>query len=191
MHRMLDAAEVLLDAGGTDALTVDAVVRDADASIGSFYARFGDRQGLVVALQDRFLRRLDESLGPAFQPADDSDLETALGYVVASFLAAFRSNRQAFVAFVLVNRSEPPMRARGARASFAAASAIARLLERHADEVAHPDPELAADVVYRTLFAMAMQTVMFDDGEISRHVVTDDELARETTRLVLAYLRAP
>lgn len=191
MHRMLDAAEVLLDAGGPDALTVDAVVRDAGASIGSFYARFGDRQGLLVALQDRFLHRLDESLGPAFEPADDPDLETAVASVVASFLAAFRSNRQAFVAFVLVNRSEPSMRARGARASFAAASAIASLLERHPDEVAHPAPELAADVVYRILFALAMQTVIFDDDEISRRVVADDELARETTRLVLAYLRTP
>lgn len=191
MHRMLDAAEALLDTGGPDSLTVDAVVRNADASIGSFYARFGDRQGLLVALQDRFLDRLDTSLGQAFQPADDADLATAVGHAVSSFLEAFRSNRQAFVAFMLINRSEPSMRARGARASLAAAAAVARLLQRYADEIAHPDPELAADVVYRTLFAAATQTVMFDDDEISRHVVSDRDRETETTRLVLAYLRTP
>lgn len=49
---------------------------------------------------------------------------------------------------------------------------------------------LAADVVYRTLFAMATQTVMFDDHEISNRHYTDQSRAGETTTLLLAYLRA-
>ncbi len=191
MHRMLDAAEALLDTGGPDSLTVEAVVRDADASVGSFYARFGDRQGLLIALQDRFLDRLDASLGQAFEPAPDTDLAAAVARAVSSFLDAFRANRQAFVAFMLLNRSEPSMRARGARASLAAAAAVARLLERHSDEIAHPDLELAADVVYRTLFATATQTVMFDDDEISGHRASDQDRSSEVTRLLLAYLRTP
>lgn len=191
MNRMLDAAESLLDAGGPDALTVDAVVRAAQTSTGSFYARFGDRQGLLVAMQDRFLERLTASLVRAFDTSTaDGDLHLTIERLVDDFFDAFRTNRQAFVAFMVLNRSDPSMRNRGAQASRAAGAAIAQLLESHRSEVSHPDPALAADVVYRTLFAMATQTVMFDDHEITNRQYTDQSRARETTTLLLAYLRA-
>lgn len=190
MNRMLDAAESLLDSGGPDALTVEAVVREAETSTGSFYARFGDRQGLLVALQDRFLERLTASLTRSFEAAPgDADLARTVDIVVADFLGAFRTNRAAFVAFMLLNRSEPSMRERGAAASRAAAAAIADLLHRHRAEITHPDPELAVDLTYRTLFALATQLVMFDDDEITDRRYGEDLLAAEATTLLLAYLR--
>jgi len=192
MNRMLDAAESLLDSGGPHALTVEAVVREAETSTGSFYARFGDRQGLLVALQDRFLERLTASLVRSFETAPgDTDLACTVDTIVTDFLDAFRSNRKAFVAFMLLNRSEPSMRDRGAEASRAAAAAISRRLEDHRDEIAHPDPALAAEFGYRTLFPIATQAVMFDDLEISDRCYTDRGLAAETTALLLAYLRSP
>ena len=192
MTRMLDAAESLLGSGGPDALTVEAVVREAETSTGSFYARFGDRQGLLVALQDRFLERLTASLVRSFETAPgDTDLTRTVDTIVTGFVDAFRSNREAFVAFMLLNRSEPSMRDRGAEASRAAAAAISQLLEEHRDEIAHPDPTLAAEFAYRTLFAIATQTVMFDDLEISDRRYTERGLAAETTALLLAYLRSP
>lgn len=191
MNRMLDTAESLLDAGGPDALTVDAVVQAANTSTGSFYARFGDRQGLLVALQDRFLERLTASPVQAFETsAAEGELTETIERLVVDFLDAFRTNRQAFVAFMLLNRSDPSMRDRGAQASRNAAAAIAQLLEPHRSEIAHPEPSLAADIVYRTLFAMATQTVMFDDHEISNQHYTDQSRAREMTVLLLAYLRS-
>lgn len=113
MNRMLDTAESPLDAGGPDALTVDAVVQAAHTSTDSFYARFGDRHGLLVALQDRFLERL----------------------------------------------------------------------------TGHPEPAVAADVAYRTLFALATQLVMFDEDEITSQQYTNQSRATETATLLLAYLR--
>ena len=191
MHRMLDAAESLLDVGGPDALTVDAVVQAAHTSTGSFYARFGDRQGLLVALQDRFLERLTASLVRAFDAsAADADLTRTIDRLVVDFLDAFRTNRQAFIAFMLINRSDPVMRERGSLASRAAGEAIAQLLEPFHCEIVHPEPALAADFVYRTLFALGTQTVMFDDGEVSIRNYTDQSRARETAKLLLAYLRA-
>jgi hypothetical protein len=119
----------------------------------------------------------------------ETDLAQAVERLVVGFLDAFRSNRQAFVAFMLLNRSEPSMRERGARASRAAGTAIGALLRRHRAEIGHPDPELAADVAYRTLFAIATQTVMFDDHEISEREYSDERRAAEATSLLLAYLR--
>ena len=190
MHRMLDAAESLLELGGPDALTVDAVVRSSGGSTGSFYARFGDRQGLLIAMQDRFLDRLGETLADAFAsfPAD-SDLSHTVHRFVREFLDAFHTHRTAFIAYMLLNRSEPSMRGRGAVASRAGARAIAQLLEQHADQITHPDPDLAADYVYRTLFALATQTVMFEDLEVSTRSYRATTRQHETARLLLAYLQ--
>ena len=58
---MLDAAEVVFAEGGADALTVDAVVKRPEGSIGNFYGRFGDRDGLLQAMHGRFLERFDEA----------------------------------------------------------------------------------------------------------------------------------
>lgn len=192
MHRMLDSAEALLASGGPDALTVDAVVRESHTSVGSFYARFGDRQGLLVAMQDRFLERLGESFASGLESTnEDLDLEAAIERLVSGFLGAFRSHRSAFNAFMLLNRSEPSMRARGAEASRAAGKSISVLLAHHADQIAHPKPELAADFVYRTLFALATQTVMFDDREVTSRHHSQKTWVDETSNLVLAYLRGP
>lgn len=191
MNRMLDAAESLLEVGGPDALTIEAVVRTSGSSTGSFYGRFGDRQGLLIAMQDRFLDRLGASLADAFEslPAE-LDLGQSIHQLVQGFLEAFRTHRSAFVAYMLLNRSEPSMRARGAVASRQAAQAIAQLLGRHRDEIAHPYPQLAADFAYRTLFALATQTVMFDDPEVTRRRYRTEALEQETTRLLLSYLQA-
>jgi AcrR family transcriptional regulator len=190
MNRMLDTAESLLDRGGPDALTVDAVVRAAATSTGSFYARFGDRQGLLIAMQDRLLDRLSASLARTFDSSSaDEDLARIVERLVADFLDAFSTNRQAFVAFMILNRSEPAMRDRGAEASRGAAQAIAHMLERHEHEITHPDPQLAADFVFRTLFALATQTVMFDDHEISDRRYTASVRGQETTAMLLGYLR--
>jgi AcrR family transcriptional regulator len=186
---MLDAAETLLESGGPGALTVEEVVRASETSTGSFYARFGDRRGLLVAMQDRFLERLETSLSSSVASSNEEpDLSDAIERLTAEFLSTFRQHRAAFNAFMLINRSEPTMRLRGAQASRDAANAIGALLALHSDEVTHPDHELAADFVYRTLFALATQTVMFDDGEVSTQTHNDETWATECARLLLAYL---
>lgn len=192
MNRMLDSAEALLACGGPDALTVDAVVRESHTSVGSFYARFGDRQGLLLAMQDRFLQRLGQSFASGLEAANaDLDLRETMERLVSGFLGAFRSHRSAFNAFMLLNRSDPSMRARGAEASRASAQAISALLAHHTDQIAHPRPELAADFVYRTLFALATQTVMFDDREVTSRNHSQQTWVDETANLLLAYLCGP
>ena len=192
MNRMLDAAEELLDGGGPDALTVDAVVATAETSVGSFYARFGDRSGLLVALQDRFLSGLSEALDPVFRAAaTEPNLSSTLDHVVSGYLDAFRIHRQAFVAFMLVNRSDLAMRERGAESTHLAARALHRALTPHRAELAHTDPVLAADVAHRTLFALATQSVMFDPDELGPQPLPDRQLDRHIAAMVYGYLTTP
>lgn len=191
-HRMLDAAEYLLATTGPDALTVDAVIRRAQTSVGAFYARFGDRHGLLVAMQDRFLSRLIDALtGTVTAAAAAPDLPAAVHTLVTEFLKAFREHRTAFTAYLLQSRSDPQMGDRGAQASRQAADAVGRLLLQRRDQVRHRDLDLAADFTYRTLLALATQTVLLDDRDVTGRDHDPTTWAEQTTTLLLAYLQTP
>jgi AcrR family transcriptional regulator len=186
---MLDAAEALIAEGGPDALTVEAVITRAGTSTGAFYARFGDRLGLLAAVQERFLGRLrDAAAVQADELADVPDLRQALAIMVEGFLATFRRNRNAFNAVMVQNRGVPDFRARGARATESAAAQLRELLTERSEQISHPDLDLAADIVFRTLFALATQIVMMDEAEVTGRSLSDQQWVEETTHLLVAYL---
>lgn len=187
--RMLDAAEALIAEGGPDALTVEAVITRAGTSTGAFYARFGDRLGLLAAVQERFLGRLrDAAAVQADELADVPDLRQTLAIMVEGFLATFRRNRNAFNAVMVQNRGVPDFRARGARATESAAAQLRELLTERSEQISHPDLDLAADMVFRTLFALATQIVMMDEAEVTGRPLSDQQWVEETTHLLVAYL---
>jgi AcrR family transcriptional regulator len=187
--RMLDAAEALIAEGGPDALTVEAVITRAGTSTGAFYARFGDRLGLLAAVQERFLGRLrDAAAVQADELADVPDLRQALAIMVEGFLATFRRNRNAFNAVMVQNRGVADFRARGARATESAAAQLRELLTERSEQISHPDLDLAADIVFRTLFALATQIVMMDEAEVTGRSLSDQQWVEETTHLLVAYL---
>lgn len=189
---MLDAAELLIAEGGPDALTVDAVILRAGTSTGSFYARFGDRVGLLAAVQERFLSRLREAAAAqADEIAEVPDLRQALTIMVEGFLSTFRTNRNAFNAIMVQNRGVPDFRARGSRATESAAAQLRRLLADRSEQVTHQDLDTASDFAFRTLFALATQIVMMDEAEVTGRVLSDRRWVEETTDLLVAYLTAP
>jgi AcrR family transcriptional regulator len=55
--RLLDAAESLIRDKGLGAVSVPEIVSRAGSSVGGFYARFKDKDELLLALEERFLRR--------------------------------------------------------------------------------------------------------------------------------------
>jgi AcrR family transcriptional regulator len=188
-ERMLDAAEAILDRQGPDALTVDAVLRDSGASNGSFYARFHDRRGLMIALQERFHRRLDERGAEAMAAAIEArSLPEGVTILVDGFRETFERYRSSFSANLLHNRFDPVIHERGEEHRRKAAWAIRWLItEQWAGWITHPEPELAADFVFRTLSSMSIQQVLF--GGEAASPVTADSWTREVSRILVGYLQ--
>ena len=54
LTRLLDAAETLLGEKSFDEVSIAEVTREARTSIGGFYRRFADKDGLLHALHERF-----------------------------------------------------------------------------------------------------------------------------------------
>jgi AcrR family transcriptional regulator len=76
-RRVLDAAAALFAERGVEGVAMDDVARAAGVGKGTLFRRFGDRQGLLVALLDDAERRLQDDLlrgppplGPG-APADE------------------------------------------------------------------------------------------------------------------------
>ncbi|PRY64327.1 TetR family transcriptional regulator [Glaciihabitans tibetensis] len=75
--RILDAARTILDASGVDALTMDAVAREAGLGKGTVFRRFGSRSQLLLTLlnstEEEFQRGFlagPPPLGPGANPVD-------------------------------------------------------------------------------------------------------------------------
>jgi hypothetical protein len=75
------------------------------------------------------------------------------------------------------NRGIPEFRARGAQATRSAAAQLRRLLGDRFEQISHPDLDVAADMTFRTLFALATQIVMMDESETTGHTLTEQEWA--------------
>jgi AcrR family transcriptional regulator len=61
-RRVLDAAASLFAERGVEGVAMDDVARAAGVGKGTLFRRFGDRQGLLVALLDEAERRLQDAL---------------------------------------------------------------------------------------------------------------------------------
>lgn len=191
MARMLDAAEVLFAEGGEEALTVEAVVKQSKTSVGSFYARFGDRGGLLEAMHERFLERLGAGSQMAIQAAvRQKTLVGALEVLITHVFAVVREYRNSARFFFLHRSTDQKLRAQGIQANAFFARMFADLVLRYQSEVAHAKPAIAADVAWRMTFAMFAQQVMFEDQEVSGVAIGDKALVRELARCLTAYLKS-
>lgn len=191
MGRMLDAAEALFAAGGSDAVTVDAVVREAHTSVGAFYGRFGDRHGLLVAMHDRFLDRLAAVAATAVKAAiRRPTLPEAVATFVQHALPASKKYRESILFFVAVSATDTPLRRQGLAANPQFAAAFAAVVMPHLVARGCTNRELAADMAFRMLFALFVQRAMFTPREATGRMISDRVHAEEIGRAIVAYLES-
>jgi AcrR family transcriptional regulator len=191
MAAMLDAAEAIFAEGGDGALTVEAVVKRADTSVGSFYSRFGDRDGLLQSMHERFLLRLGGAAHVAVAAAgNEKTLAGAIEVFISHLFTAAGEYRNSARFFVLHRSSDTNLRAQGIRANTLFAGIFTTLMLSHREEIAHAHPETATDVTWRMLFAALTQQMMFDDEEVTGVKMTSPALVREIACCLVAYLKA-
>ena len=188
---MLDSAEMLFAEGGADAMTVEAVIERAGTSAGAFYARFGDRDGLLQALHDRFLATLHELVGGiALKGMMQPSLAEAVSVMVSGSLQVANEHSRSLAFFVLFKASDERLRLQGIAANQGFAEAFRQVTLHHQAEIRHPKPAQAIDVAFRMLHAMLVQTVMFRAKDLTGRPMADTSLAQQVSRGLIAYLTA-
>jgi AcrR family transcriptional regulator len=190
--RILDAAEALVAEKGFEDTPVAEVARRAGSSVGAFYTRFKDKEGLLHALYDRYYEQAIATADDALEPArwDGAGIPEIVDSVVAFLVAIYREQRGLIRAFVARGHTDPEFSARRTHLSHHVSERLSKLLLERRDEISHPDPIRAAAFGLTLVFSTLDSTMLFGEMRARDLAIDDDDLATELTRAYLAYLGA-
>lgn len=183
LQRILDAARQILEVDGVEALTVQAVVRRARASVGSFYARFSGKEELLDHLESMVWSEVEAGWEAAVA-ADVGEVGTLEG-TVDTLVGAMIDSARAGGAARSRLRARPGGSSHETTFAGRVQSDARRLLLTHRRRLAHPRPELAVGVAV-TAVRGAVRAI--EEGSAAFPAPPEADLRRELSRLLLAYL---
>jgi AcrR family transcriptional regulator len=190
LERVLDAAESLIRERGFDNMTIAEVVQRSGSSVGSIYARFNNKIGLLQGVQVRYHTRVRNNLFAAFSgdhPKDES-LEEAVVRIVEVMCRLVLSDPQLFRAFVVLAVFDDGVRVRGEQANAERREKVMEILSAHRDEIKHPDAEKAARWTYSMLMAALRERVTYGERAELSGQFSDEDIIAEMTRVATCYL---
>lgn len=162
LNAMLDAAEQLVAEKGFDAASIVEISTRAGCSVGGFYRRFKDKNGLLHALHERFCEEAqataDEALDPQRWRAAHS--QEIVSSFTAFLIEIYQQRAGLLRAFLVRGVSDDEVRSRTEELVAYLAAKLGDLLAEHADELGHPDPAMASDFGLRVVLGVLVQTLL-------------------------------
>ncbi len=187
LEQMLDAAERLVAEKGFDQTGIAEIAAAAGASVGGFYRRFRDKQGLLQALHARFCDEARATADAALDPARWTGAPTAavVHEFIAFLLQIYRERAGLFRAYLAAGLSDATVRERTVALRAYLHDRLRALLATRRDDLAHPDPDLGAAMALDLVLGTLSQAVQLAPDELG---LDDPRLDRELSRAFLAYL---
>jgi AcrR family transcriptional regulator len=145
LERLLDTAEGLLEERGFDNVSVAEISQAAGSSVGAFYARFRDKNGLLHHLHERFCEEAMATADAALAPErwQDASAEEIVSALVRSLAQIHRSRSGMFRAFLMVGCTDARFQERERRMVDHFLARLTALLMERRGEIGHPDPAFA------------------------------------------------
>lgn len=190
LERLLDAAETILIDRGLDALTVPEVVRASSTSVGSFYARFPDKNALLETLHERACSETILTATAALDPArwEQASATAIVEATIGFSVQVFGARKSIMAAFARVFAQDQAFAARRARATLAVSELLTSLLLTHKKSIGHPHPERAIALAVRVVTATLEQRNALESSGVKDLSLDEDALIEELTLLVKGYL---
>jgi len=190
LERLLEAAEEVVAEKGFDNATVSEIVRRARSSVGSMYARFNDKDSLLVCLHERFC---EQAMATAQAALDATRWEGAtIAEIFASAIPfvvhVYHLKRGLIRAFIVRGSTDQPFAERAGRVSREISQLLVGLLEARRDEIKHPDPALAIDFGLRMMFDTLDSATLYADIQRTLFKHSPQQVAEELARTFLSYL---
>jgi AcrR family transcriptional regulator len=192
-ERVLRAGRDVIEEQGYRGFTLAEVSRRAGVSIGSIYARVPSKDALFQAIHARVVDEIDARHG-AFGDVERWERLTTEDLIVEAVREVARPLREnaTFLRVVMQRGAvDGVVAARGSRALSIQAEQFKALVLTRREEIAHPDPDLAADIAYRIAYSTLARQVMYGQTFESQRPVDWDRLVRELGAACAAYLITP
>lgn len=188
LERLLDAAESVIAEKGVEGASVAEIARRADSSIGAFYARFHDKEGLLQYLFERFDEQALATARAALEPArwEGISLRLAFETVLRFLLEVLHEKRGLLGAMLARMPTSPSVGLLGERTLGHVAEFVLTLIESRGATSTRPDLERSVrTATWVVLGALELRAV----GAIrSPDRLGDDALSVELAELCMGYL---
>ncbi|MBI4956773.1 MAG: TetR/AcrR family transcriptional regulator [Myxococcales bacterium] len=188
LERLLDAAESLVAEVGAERATVADITRAAGSSVGAFYARFGDKEGLLRCLFERFYAQAHATTAAVLAPERwrDISLAEALEHLLGFMLRVFRERRELIAAFGLRAARDPELAKLGAKLGQGIADGLHALLAARGEALDHPDPRAAVEIAVWLCLSALEARALYTPAAIRG--LDEQTIATELGRVCLRYL---
>ncbi len=190
LTRIVDAAEALFAERGYDGTTVNDIVGRAHCSVGSFYARFKDKESLFLHIHDQqcalLIQRID-FLGDLVR-AENATLETVVRQSVrALFLFA---GQRCELTRVFIQRSsvDPEFHERYARTWGAVRDRLRPVMLSRKAEIISDNPTRAVDFTLQLMHSLWANDVLHHKMKDITGQETGEALIEDLTDSCLAWL---
>lgn len=190
LARIIEAAEALFAKNGYDGTTVSAIAARARCSVGAFYARFTDKEGLLLHIHDRQCRLLVERVEFLCDllRAENASLDEMVRQIVRGLFRHAAGRRALTRVFIQRSGSDAAFHERYGRAWGEVRQRIRPLLLSRRAEAGHRDPARAVDFVIQMLHAAWANDVLHHRVKELTGQTTGDALIADLTETCLAYL---
>lgn len=181
LERLIKAGARLLEQRSFAAITIGDIVAEAASSVGSFYARFRDKDAFLALLHEHYQQQVVEGIDVLLDPARvaDMDIEALLRDVLPVFVAAHRDMAGLMRALHAQSAVDVAFREREEQMNRHIAGRFAAALLPKRARIGHPDPEAAIDFAVVSMLGALIQRVFFrgpgavdfDDARFTEHLV--------------------
>jgi len=188
-QRILDAAQGLIEREGLGALSIPEVVRLAESSTGSFYARFKDKNALLAALEERFFAEIEQTVDSLADPERWRGRPTAELMLACNreMLGRLRQHARLVCAFMCRSTHEATFASHARRFHDQLTGRMRALLLSRRAEMTHPEPEVAVDLALEFAFTFIQGRILFASAHSAPLGLSDARLAEELTRMFLTF----
>jgi len=191
MERFLQATRELLEERSFEEITVADIVERADRTVGSFYARFQDKDAVLRVLLDRLDDRVRDLVRAFCDPVrwDGAPVGEFVAESVKLNVAAYRRSAALFRAALAAAATDPDFRERRRGTMQFSAEEQKRFLLSRRDELACSDPARASDAMFEMVTATLDHELLYGRFTVTSPS-TDRELSDDLTGRALAVLGA-
>lgn len=188
LERVLDAFVELLEKKPFEEITMAELARRSKIAVTSIYARFENKQALVLAAHERHREEMISAVDKILDPAAwrGAPLEMIIREVIARVIADRRARLPLLRAALLINDREVYERA--AQISRHVSQRMAALLAAHLDWMPPGERERAIDFALRAATAVLQQRLLFGDIEPARFHLSEAELGQRLADQFIATL---
>ncbi|RMF20961.1 MAG: TetR/AcrR family transcriptional regulator [Deltaproteobacteria bacterium] len=187
LTRLLDAAEDLVSERGFDEASVADITRRARSSVGGFYRRFRDKQGLLHALHERFCEEAQATADEAFDPERwrGADAGLIIDAFVSFLVEIYREKAGLLRAFLVQAALDTSVRERTEALFEYLVTGLSVLLEARREEIGHPDPAMASEFGMRVVLGTMNSTIQLQTRGVG---IDDPRFEHELARVFKTYL---